>query len=122
MNGNYDGCVLAYAGDAVIELLVRERLISRGNADTGKMSAEAQKIVCAASQSEKTDALLPLLTEDECAAYRLGRNHKVNGKPKRASAVEYHRATGFEAVFGYLYLTGRTDRIKILFDEIYGEI
>ena len=66
--------------------------------------------------------LLPLLTEEEEHAYKLGRNHKVSGKPKRATAVEYHRATGMEAVFGYLHLNGRDERIRELFNALYTNI
>jgi ribonuclease-3 family protein len=122
MNTNYDGLLLAYIGDGVLELLVREKLISSGETNTGKLSAMAQKIVCAQAQSEKVDALLLLLTEEELGIYKLGRNHKVSGKPKKASIVEYHRATGMEALFGYLHLEGRNGRIRELFDALYTNI
>lgn len=122
MNKEYNGLLLAYIGDGVLELLVRENLISSGETNTGKLSAMAQKIVCATAQSEMVEKLLPLLTEEEEAAYKLGRNHKVGGKPKKATVVEYHRATGMEAVFGYLYLEGRNDRIRELFDALYTNI
>jgi ribonuclease-3 family protein len=119
MDTNYDGVLLAYIGDCVLELLVREKLISSGERKTGKLSAMAQKIVCAPAQSEKVDLLLPMLTEEEMGIYKLGRNHKVSGKPKNATAVEYHRATGMEAVFGYLHLKGRTERIREIFGKLY---
>ena len=122
MSIKYEGLLLAYIGDGVLELLVREKLISSGETATGKLSAMAQKLVCAKAQSEMVDKLLPLLTEEEEAAYKLGRNHKVGGKPKNASAVEYHRATGMEAVFGYLHTEGRTERIRELFDTLYTNI
>lgn len=122
MKTKYDGLLLAYIGDGVLELLVREKLISSGETSTGKLSALAQKIVCAPAQSEMVDKLLPLLTEEEEAAYKLGRNHKVGGKPKKATAVEYHRATGMEAVFGYLYTEGRMERIRELFEALYTNI
>ena len=122
MNAQYDAIVLAYIGDGILELFVRELLISSGETKTGKLSAAAQKLVCAPAQSEKVDALLPLLTEEEAAIYRLGRNHKVNGKPKNASAVEYHRATGMEAVFGYLHLSGKDERARELFNALYRNI
>ena len=118
----YNGLLLAYIGDGVLELLVREKLISSGETNTGKLSAMAQKLVCAPAQSERVEALLPLLSEEELAIYKLGRNHKVSGKPKKASAVEYHRATGMEAVFGYLHLAGRQERIRELFTELYTNI
>jgi ribonuclease-3 family protein len=122
MNTEYNGILLAYIGDGVLELLVRERLISSGETSTGKLSAMAQKIVCAPAQSEMVEKLLPLLTEEETAAYKLGRNHKVSGKPKKATAVEYHRATGMEAVFGYLHLAGKSERIRELFAALYENI
>lgn len=122
MNAQYDALILAYIGDGVLELFVREMLISSGETNTGKLSAMAQKIVCATAQSEKVDELLSLLTEEEAAVYRLGRNHKVGGKPKRASAVEYHRATGMEAVFGYLHIIGKYERARELFNALYKNI
>ncbi len=122
MNVQYDALILAYIGDGVLELLVREMLTSSGETSTGKLSAMAQKIVCAPAQSAKVNELLPLLTEEEEAIYRLGRNHKVSGKPKRASAVEYHRATGMEALFGYLHLNGKDDRARELFNALYRNI
>ena len=122
MNTQYNGILLAYIGDGVLELLVREKLITTGETNTGKLSAMAQKIVCAPAQSEKVDLLLPLLSEEELFIYKLGRNHKVSGEPKHASIVEYHRATGMEALFGYLHLEGREERIRELFEELYRNI
>ena len=122
MNTNYNGVLLAYIGDGVLELLVREMLISTGETSTGKLSSMAQQIVCAPAQSEVVERLLPLLSEEELAIYKLGRNHKVNGKPRKASIVEYHRATGMEAVFGYLHLAGRQERIRELFNALYTNI
>ncbi len=120
LDQNYNGATLAYIGDAVIELYLRERLIASGVTDTGKLSAAAQKLVCAPMQSTLTEeVLLPLLTEEEKAAYRLGRNYKTGGKPKHATAAEYARATGMEAVFGYLHLTGQTERARELLRASY---
>ncbi len=122
MGTHYDAMILAYIGDSLLELFVREKLVSAGETNTGRLSSMAQKLVCAPAQSEKADELLPLLTEEESDIYRLGRNHKVTGKPKRASIVEYHRATGVEAVFGYLHLSGRDERARELFNALYGNI
>ena len=119
---NYNGVTLAYIGDAVIELAVREALISSGITDTGRLSFAAQKLVCAPTQSEVVEKILPLLTENEEAAYKLGRNHRISGKPKHASVSEYSRATGLEAIFGYLHLTGQTERIQNLLHAAYDEI
>ena len=116
-----NGVTLAYIGDAVIELLIREALVALGVRNTGTFSAMAQKLVCAPTQSAIAEELLPLLTEDETNAYRLGRNHHVTGKPKKASVAEYSRATGLEAIFGYLHLTGNTERMRVLFRAAYEE-
>lgn len=116
---NYNGVTLAYIGDAVIELAIREMLIHSGITDTGRLSAAAQKLVCAPAQSNAVEKLLPLLTNEEEAAYKLGRNHRISGKPKHASVSEYSRATGLEAIFGYLHLTGNTERIRTLIQVAY---
>ena len=116
---NYNGVTLAYIGDAVIELAIREMLISSGITDTGRLSAAAQKLVCAPAQSSALEKLLPLLTDEEEAAYKLGRNHRISGKPKHASVSEYSRATGFEAIFGYLQLIKNDTRIQELIRVAY---
>lgn len=116
---NCNGVTLAYIGDAVIELYLREALVSFGVTDTGRLSAAAQKLVCAQTQSALTEKLLPMLTSEEEAAYRLGRNHKSHGKPKHATSAEYSRATGMEAVFGYLHLTGASERAAALLADLY---
>ena len=70
-------------------------------------------------QSDIVEKLLPVLTPEEEAAYKLGRNHRISGKPKHASVSEYSRATGLEAIFGYLHLTGDQERIRILIEMAY---
>ncbi len=119
---NYNGVTLAYIGDAVIELFLRKALIASRVTDTGRLSAAAQKLVCAPMQSRLTEVLLPFLTSEEEAAYRLGRNHKIHGKPKHATVAEYAKATGMEAVFGYLYLTDQQERANELLHEIYDAV
>lgn len=116
---NYNGVTLAYIGDAVIELAIREALILSGITDTGRLSAAAQKFVCAPTQSNVVEKLLPILKPEEEAAYKLGRNHRISGKPKHASVSEYSRATGLEAVFGYLHLAGKVERIRELIAIAY---
>ena len=116
---NYNGVTLAYIGDAVIELAIREALISSGVTDTGRLSAAAQKLVCAPMQSGIVEKILPLLSPEEEAAYKLGRNHRISGKPKHASVSEYSRATGLEAIFGYLHLAGKPERIRELITIAY---
>lgn len=117
----YNGVTLAYIGDAVIELAIREKLITSGVTDTGRLSAAAQKLVCAKAQSDAVEIIRPLLTEEEEAAYKLGRNHHISGKPKHASVSEYSRATGFEAVFGYLHLKNNHERIRFLIESAYND-
>ena len=118
---NYNGVTLAYIGDAVIELAIREALMSSGVTDTGRLSAAAQKLVCAPMQSGIVEKILPILTPEEEAAYKLGRNHRISGKPKHASVSEYSRATGLEAIFGYLHLTEKAERIRELIAIAYNE-
>ena len=109
---------LAYFGDAVVELLVREHLLSLGIGGVGKLNREAMKYVKATAQSAALENILPLLAEDELAAFKRGRNH-VSAIPKSATAVEYRRATGFEALFAYLWLSGSEQRARELFSLAY---
>jgi ribonuclease-3 family protein len=117
----HNGATLAYVGDAVIELYLRGELLSLGITDTGRLSALAQKLVCAPMQSDLVEMLLPMLTEEEEAIYRLGRNYRTHGKPKHATPAQYSRATGMEAVFGYLHLTAQTERAALLLKALYSE-
>lgn len=114
--------VYAYVGDAVLEVYIRERLAASGVSDTGKLSALAQKFVCAEAQSDRLESVLPLLTEEETGVYLTGRNHKTKTTPKHSTPVQYHRATGFEAIFGFLYLSGMTERARELFSVAYPDI
>lgn len=118
---DYKSLSLAYMGDAVIELLAREKVVGDGTLHPSKMNAEAKKYVMAVNQSAAVEKILPLLTGDELSVYRRGRNAKTGGVPKSASPSEYHRATGLEALFGYLYLSGETERLKKLFDTAFEE-
>ena len=102
---------LAFVGDAVFELLVRGRLVAnanRPNAELHKLSVEQ---VCASAQAVALDKIWPLLTEQEQAVFRRGRNAHTS-----RSGGDYHKATGLEALFGYLYFQGQSDRIRELFD------
>ena len=102
---------LAFVGDAVFELLVRGRLVAnanRPNAELHKLSVEQ---VCASAQAAALDKIWPLLTEQEQAVFRRGRNAHTS-----RSGGDYHKATGLEALFGYLYFQGQSDRIRELFD------
>ena len=106
--------VLAFLGDAVYSLWVRERLVRSGTGKAADFQRAASKLVSAKGQSAFLDELLPKLTEEEEEIFRRGRNAKKATKSKNATASEYNRSTGFEAVLGYLHLLGRTERIEEL--------
>ena len=106
---------LAHMGDAVFEILVRTWLCAHGKA-TGKGLHQATiALVRAESQAEKAERILPLLTEEEAAVFRRGRNAQVHSVPPHASRAQYGEATALEALFGWLWLRGRKDRINELF-------
>ena len=108
------GAALAYLGDAVFEVLVRNYLVGQGIGDAGKLSALSLEYVKATKQSEGLERILPHLSEEEAAVYRRGRN-AAGAHPKSASVTEYRRATGLEALFGYLYRKGEHARLAELF-------
>ena len=112
---------LAHVGDAVFELLVRTRLCAQGPSPVAQLHRLTVAQVNASAQAEDMKKLLPLLTEEETALYKRGRNTKVNSVPHHAEIGQYHAATGLEALFGWLYLLGRTDRIRELFNAITEE-
>ena len=119
--GEMNGASLAYLGDAVIELKVREMLLSRDVGEVGKMNRIADTLVRATYQSQAMDRLLPLLTEEENAVYKRGRNTHSHTVPKSAKVSDYRKATGMEALFGFLHLEGRTERLNRLFDVAFPE-
>ena len=106
--------VLAFVGDAVYSLYVRERLVFTSGGKAADFQRSASKIVSAHGQSEFLEKILPLFTEEEEEIYRRGRNAKKATKSKNASPAEYNRSTGFESVLGYLYVTGDKARIDEL--------
>ena len=116
-----NGLSLAYLGDAVIELLARETALKSGTDDVGKLNTQVRDYVTAKAQSAAIERLLPILTEEETDFFRRGRNAHGLCAPKSASVGEYRRATGMEALFGYLYLTDQTDRMAQLFEIAYRE-
>lgn len=105
-------------GDAVFELLTRERIVLAGEKPPAELNRLARGYVTAVAQSAAVERLLPLLDEDETAVYKRGRNAKSAHAPKSAGAVEYRRATGLECLFGYLYLAGRIERARALFEAV----
>ena len=117
--GQYSAAALAYLGDAVMEVLVRTMLVRRGVGNAGQLSALSLEYVRATAQSRGLEGILPHLTEEELAVYHRGRN-AAGAHPKSASVTEYRRATGLEALVGYLYLCGAHDRLDTLF-SLYTE-
>ena len=115
---NHNSLSLAYVGDAVYELLVREYLLEDGLAVNGTMHKRAKDFVSAHAQSELLEKISDFLTEDEKGVVRRGRNAKSHSHPKNADISEYHTATGFEALWGYLHLAHDFERITELFDII----
>ena len=107
--------VLAFIGDAAYTLFVRERLALSSRYKTGELDRRTSQIVSAHGQSLELERMMPLLTQEEAAVFRRGRNAKKPTKSKNATVGEYVRSTGFEALLGFLYLTGQTDRIEELF-------
>lgn len=107
---------LAYLGDCVYELYVREYLVKQC---CQKPSVESLKYVTAHVQSGVVEKILPMLTEAEKAEYKRGRNIGHSNVPKSSTAAEYRRATGLETLFGWLYLSGKHDRLRELFDTAF---
>ncbi|MCI8811165.1 MAG: ribonuclease III [Oscillibacter sp.] len=112
---------LAHMGDAVFELLVRTWLCTHGGATGKGMHRAAIQMVCAESQAQKAERILPLLSDDERAVFRRGRNAHVHTVPNHASRAQYGEATALEALFGWLYLRGERDRINELFCKMMEE-
>ena len=109
---------LAHMGDAVFEVMVRTWLCAHGKA-TGKGLHQATiRLVCAESQAEKAEHILPLLTEEEMAVFKRGRNAQVHSVPGHASRAQYGEATALEALLGWLWLKGRRERVNELFDKM----
>ena len=122
MNLNeYSPLVMAYLGDVVIELTVREKLVESGNIPPEQLHSKSLLFVTASNQSKAVENILPYLTETETEIYKRGRNAKSRA-PKSASAIDYRRATGMECLFGYLYLSDNKNRIKELFDIAFADV
>lgn len=116
----YSSASLAYLGDCAIELCVREYLVKeKGLSSSAKLNKEALLFVKASKQAEAMKNVLPFLTEEETAVFHRGRNMGHSSTPKSATVAEYRSATGMEALFGWLYLAKRQERINELFRLAY---
>ncbi len=112
---------LAFVGDTVFDLFVRESLVCQANRPVNKLHKEATKLVKAQAQAQAAQKIMPLLSEEEMSVFKRGRNAHTNHKAKNASEGDYHYATGVEALFGYLYLKGDIDRLRELFSVMTAE-
>ena len=112
---------LAHMGDCVFEILVRSYLCAKGGKTVDRLHRETIHLVKATSQAKLMEKMLPLLTEEELAWYRRGKNSHVHAVPKSCTPAEYAKATGLEALFGALYLTGQRDRLNELFKIVMEE-
>ena len=109
---------LAHMGDCVFEILVRAYLCAKGEKTVDKLHRDTIHMVKATSQAAFADKMLPLLTEEELAYYRRGKNSHVHAVPKSATPAQYAKATGVEALFGYLFLSGQKERANEIFNLV----
>ena len=110
----YSPLTLAYMGDAIYDLIIRSVIVERANRSANDLHKKAIRYVKAETQAKMIQALQEELTEDEEAVYKRGRNAKSYTTAKNATMSDYRKATGFEALMGFLYLTGQTDRLLYL--------
>ncbi len=115
---DYSPLTLAFIGDGVYDLLVRDYLVRQANRPVGELNKRKVALVNCESQAAFTKSLMPKLSEREQAVYKRGRNAAPKCTPKHGTVADYHSATGLEALFGYLHINGEQDRIKELFNEI----
>ena len=112
---------LAYLGDCVIELKVRELLVDSGISGSGNLNRMSLLYVKASAQAAAMRKIVPMLTEDVALVFKRGRNMSGGNVPKSATVSEYRVATGMEVLFGYLHIQGKRERIDQLFDAAYSE-
>jgi ribonuclease-3 family protein len=113
-----NGLLLAYLGDAQMELMVRKRLVLKGG-KIGDLNKQTDALVSAKAQVVALEKLLPVFTEEEMAIFKRGKNVHTNSVPKSVTQLQYRKATGLEAVFGYLCLKNDTERMEELIDIAY---
>ena len=110
---------LAYLGDSVLEIRVREKLVNDGSSGSGNLNRASLSYVKASEQAAAMHRIIPSLDEEETLVFKRGRNMSGGNVPKSATMSEYRTATGMEVLFGYLHLTGRQERIDELFSLAY---
>jgi len=111
---------LAFVGDTVFDLFVKEQLAREANRPVGRLQSLAASRVCAPAQAKAALIIAGLLTEEETAVFKRGRNAHTAHTPKNSTEAEYHMATALEALFGWLWLKGRGDRLEELYNIICG--
>ena len=112
----YSPLALAYMGDSILDLLVKKYFVTHSNMQPHKYHVEVSKIVKAVNQADYIDQIMEELSEDELDVYKRGRNTKTHSKAKNATMGQYRKATGLEALYGYLYLKGDMDRLQYFVD------
>ena len=115
---SYSPLTLAYIGDSVYDLVIKTTITWKGNAPVNKLHKKVTSIVKATAQAEHYHMIENMLTEEEMAVYKRGRNAKSFTSAKNAGVVEYRTATGLEALIGYMYLTGKTERIMEIMNPV----
>lgn len=115
----YSPLTLAFVGDCIYDMIVRTVVVCRANAAPNALHKKKSEVVKAAAQAACADALLPGLTDEELAVYKRGRNAHSYTTAKNASVGDYRKATGLEALYGYLYLTDRMDRLFFLIKKSF---
>ena len=110
----YSPLTLAYIGDGIYDLVIRSLVVGKGNTRANELHHRTSHLVKAHSQSQMMETILPMLNEEEAAVYKRGRNAKSPTMAKNATMGDYRRATGFEALMGYLYLKDEMDRMMEL--------
>ena len=111
---SYSPLALAYIGDGIYDLVIRSMIVGKGNTQANQLHRQTSQLVKAHTQSEMIEVLLPELSEKEMAVYKRGRNAKSPTMAKNATMTDYRRATGFEALMGYLYLENQMERMMEL--------
>lgn len=118
---NLNPQVLAFVGDGVYSLYIRHKIVCSQDIKGKDLHNNVTNYVKASGQSNFINKLLPLFTDEEMSVFKRARNHKTLSSAKNASIVDYRRATGFEAVIGYLYLTKQTERLNEILNLSIGE-